>query len=271
MPHQFETLAQPRLRKASVAVDMKTGIKTYESEAETRKRRDLEDALRAAPIPPGQLAGNLGLFLDSKSLSRILAMDFLYKKILEVEGIVVEFGTRWGQNLALFQTLRGIYEPFNRHRRVVGFDTFEGFPSVLEEDGTSEMMFEGNLSVGDGYLNFLQNLLNTHEALNPLGHIEKNFLVAGDAAETFPEFITQNPQTVIAFAYFDFDLYAPTRACLEAVSERLTKGSVVAFDEVNDPDSPGETLALMEAVGLRNVALRRVRHASRISFFVVGE
>ena len=252
-------------------MDEKTGIKTYESEAETSKRRNLEDALRTAPIPQGQLGGNLGLFLDSKSLSRILAMDYLYKKILEVEGVVVEFGTRWGQNLALFQTLRGIYEPFNRHRRVIGFDTFEGFPSVLEEDGTSEMMFEGNLSVGEGYLAFLQSLLKIHEQLNPLGHIEKNFLVAGDATETFPSFLAENPQTVVALVYFDFDLYAPTKACLEAVSERLTKGSVVAFDEVNDPDSPGETRALMEAVGLRNVALRRVRHASRISYFVVGE
>lgn len=252
-------------------MDEKTGIKTYESEAETSNRRNLEDALRTAPIPHGQLGGNLGLFLDSKSLSRILAMDYLYKKILEVEGVVVEFGTRWGQNLALFQTLRGIYEPFNRHRRVIGFDTFEGFPSVLEEDGTSEMMFEGNLSVGNGYQAFLYSLLKIHEQLNPLGHIEKNFLVAGDATETFPSFLAENPQTVIALVYFDFDLYAPTKACLEAVSGRLTKGSVVAFDEVNDPDSPGETRALMEAVGLRNVALRRVRHASRISYFVVGE
>jgi hypothetical protein len=247
----------------------KTGIKTYESETEISNRKGLEDALRSAPIARGQLGGNLGLFLDGKSLSRILAMDYLYKKILEVEGIVVEFGTRWGQNLALFQTLRGIYEPFNRHRRVVGFDTFEGFPSVLAEDGDSEMMFEGNLTVGDGYFDFLRELLSIHEHLSPLDHIEKNFLVAGDANETFPQFLVDNPQTVLALVYFDFDLYAPTKTCLEAVSERLTKGSVVAFDEVNDPDSPGETVALMEAVGLRNIALRRIRHASRISYFVV--
>lgn len=246
-----------------------TGIKTHESESEISKRQNLEEALRVAPIPDGQLAPNLGLFLDSKSLSRILAMDYLYRKILEVDGVVVEFGTRWGQNVALFQTLRGIYEPFNRHRRVVGFDTFQGFPSVLGEDGSSEMMFNGNLSVGEGYFDFLQNLLALHEELNPLEHIKKNFLVAGDATETFPNFIAENPQTVIALVYFDFDLYAPTKACLQAISERLTRGSVVAFDEVNDPDSPGETLALMEEVGLRNVALRRIRHASRISYFVV--
>lgn len=246
-----------------------TGIKTHESDLELSNRGNLEAALLAAPIPEGQLVGNLGLFLDSKALSRILAMDFLYKKILEVEGVVLEFGTRWGQNVALFQTLRGIYEPFNRHRRVVGFDTFQGFPAVQGEDGTSEMMFKGNLSVGDGYLRFLENVLAIHEQLNPLAHIKKNFLVEGDATETYLQFIDQNPQTVLALVYFDFDLFEPTKACLKAIAERLTKGSVVAFDEVNDPDSPGETLALMEAVGLRNIALQRVRNTSRISYFVV--
>lgn len=246
-----------------------TGITTYETETERLKRKGLEESLTWAPIPRGQLGSNLGLFLDSKALSRILAMDFLYRKILEVEGVVVEFGTRWGQNLTVFQSLRGIYEPFNRHRRVIGFDTFDGFPIVSREDGSSEIMFQGNLSVGEGYLDFLNNILEIHEQLNPLGHIKKNFLVPGDASETFPQFLLDNPHTVLALVYFDFDLYQPTKECLSAISDRLTKGSVVAFDEVNDPDSPGETLALMEVIGLRNVALRRFRHASRMSYFVV--
>jgi len=33
--------------------------------------------------------------------------------------------------------------------------------------------------------------------------------------------------------------------------------------------APGETLALMEVVGLRNIRLQRLRYASRASFFVV--
>jgi hypothetical protein len=74
-------------------------------------------------------------------------MDFLYRQIVTVEGVVVEFGTRWGQNATLFQTLRSIYEPFNRQRKVIAFDSFDGFPSEGEQDGDSEMMFEGNLKV----------------------------------------------------------------------------------------------------------------------------
>lgn len=247
----------------------KTGIKTYQNDREKLSRSKLEKALINAPIPSGQLATNLGLFLDAKTLSRILMMDFLYRQILDTEGVVVEFGTRWGQNTTLFQTFRGIYEPFNRHRKIIGFDTFEGFPAIREEDGDSEMMTEGNLSLTPGYFEFLEDLLSVHESLNPLDHIKKTFLVKGDATQTLPAFFDDNPQTVIALAYFDFDIYQPTFDCLKRIAPRLTKGSVVAFDEVNDPDSPGETLALMDAVGLRNIRLKRYRHASRVSYFVV--
>ncbi|MCX6262328.1 MAG: crotonobetainyl-CoA--carnitine CoA-transferase, partial [Bacteroidia bacterium] len=61
------------------------------------------------PIPDQEIMQNLGLFLSSKNLSRILFMDHLYQQIVDVHGIVIEFGTRWGQNIALFSALRGIY------------------------------------------------------------------------------------------------------------------------------------------------------------------
>jgi hypothetical protein len=36
--------------------------------------------------------------------------------------------------MALFTTLRNIYEPYNMSRKIIGFDTFEGFPSVSPQD-----------------------------------------------------------------------------------------------------------------------------------------
>jgi hypothetical protein len=53
------------------------------------------------------------------------------------------------------------------------------------------------------------------------------------------------------------------------IKPRLSKGSIVAFDELNDKDSPGETVALMEVFGLQNIRLQRYRYASRVSYFVV--
>ena len=60
-----------------------------------------------------QLLSNLGLFLESKNLARILFMDFLFRQIVSVQGVVMEFGTRWGQNVALFSG-SATYSPFDQ-------------------------------------------------------------------------------------------------------------------------------------------------------------
>jgi len=242
---------------------------TWASQAETKSRGGLVECLKNTTIPDDQLLANLGLFLDAKNLSRILFMDFLYRQILDVQGVVFDFGTRWGQNAALFTSFRGIYEPFNRHRRIVGFDTFTGFPGVEAEDGGSALMEAGKLATTDGYQGELEGILAHHEQLNPLSHIQKTMLRQGDACETVGRYIEENPETIVSLAYFDFDIYAPTKHCLELIAPRLVKGSVLGFDELNDPDSPGETLALMETFGLNNVRLKRFPHASRVSYFVV--
>ncbi len=90
----------------------KKGIITYESIDEKELRKNFLELFKKCPLPDDQLLSNLGLFLNSKNLSRILFIDFIYKNIIDVQGIVMEFGVRWGQNLSLFSALRGIYEPY---------------------------------------------------------------------------------------------------------------------------------------------------------------
>jgi len=246
-----------------------TGVKTYDSAEERAVRRRMMQFFKDVPIPEDQLLSNLGIFLNSKTLSRILAMDHLYRLAMDIPGIIMEFGVRWGQNCALFAALRGIYEPFNRHKKIVGFDTFEGFPSVAPQDGISDMIYRGNLAVTPGYKEYLEEILRCQEQDNPLGHITKFELRKGDATVEVDRYIAENPQTIVALAYFDFDLYEPTKECLSLIRPRLVKGSVLGFDELNDPDSPGETLALMEVFGLSKTPLKKFRYASRISYFVV--
>lgn len=246
-----------------------TDIKQYSSSTEEDGRDKMLRLLLQTPIPDDQLLSNLGLFLDSKNLSRFLFMDYLYRLIIDVQGVVFEFGTRWGQNMALLQALRGIYEPFNRHRKLVAFDTFEGFPNLHEKDGKSEMMKPGQLSLSENYNDYLNEVLEVHESLNPLDHIKKFELVKGDACKELSNYIEENSHTIVALAYFDFDLYEPTKKCLELIKPRLTKGSVLGFDELNDPDSPGETLAVMEELGLQNICLKRFPHASRVSYCII--
>lgn len=64
-------------------------------------------------------------------------------------------------------------------------------------------------------------------------------MVKGDATVTIKKYLKDNPETIIAFAYFDFDIYEPTKVCLEAILPHLTKGAVIGFDEINFHDYPG--------------------------------
>ena len=243
--------------------------KIYSSFQENKAREDFAEHFKKCPIPDDQILSNLGLFLNSKNLSRILFMNHIYKKIIDVQGIVIEFGTWWGQNLSLFSALRGIYEPFNRHRKIVGFDAFTGFPSISEKDGKSDLMTMGNLSLTENYVDYLRKIMELQEKDNPLSHIKKFEVISGDATLTIDKFLKDNPETIIALAYFDFDIYEPTKRCLEAIKPRLVKGSILGFDELNDHDSPGETAALNEIFGLNNIKLKRCPYASRVSYFVV--
>lgn len=247
----------------------KTGVKSYSSEQEQNTHQTLIDLFKQCPIPEDQIFSNLGLFLNSKDLARILFMDHIYKQIIEVQGVVMDFGTRWGQNMAIFTALRGMYEPFNRHKKVIGFDTFKGFPKLSPKDGGSDLMKLGNVSVTAKYEEYLDEIMKSHESANPLSHIKKYEIIKGDASLEIKKYLKEFPETIIALAYFDFDIYLPTKECLQAIKPRLVKGSILAFDELNDHDSPGETAALIETFGLNNIRLKRYQYTSRTSYFIV--
>ncbi len=234
---------------------------------EVGNKLSLARQLRASSIPDTELLDNLGVFLTRQALSRINFMQDLYKRIVPVHGVIMEFGVRWGQNLSLFSNLRGIHEPFNHNRKIIGFDTFSGFPSVSSEDG--ETVAPGDYSVTEGYENELSGILNFHEQNSPIPHKKKHALVKGDATLSLPAYLKDHPETIIALAYFDFDIYAPTKTCLEAILPHLTKGSVLAFDELNCPEFPGETLALKEVLGLSKYAIRREPNSPLTSYLVI--
>jgi hypothetical protein len=244
-------------------------VVNFASADERERRKGMTELIQNCPIPPEERMDNMGLFLSSKTWARLKFMDFIYQQIVELPGVVMEFGTRWGQNIATFAALRGIYEPFHRHRKIIAFDTFAGFPHTAGEDGEGDIMRAGGYSVTDGYKGYLEKILEFHEAENPLSHIRKFELVEGDVCETLPQYLEKHTETIVALAYFDLDLYAPTKKCLELLKPRLTQGSILGFDELNEEATPGETVAVMEALGLGNVALRRLPYTSRTSYCVV--
>ena len=234
---------------------MKINVLSGSNKKELEKRELFFELFANSPIPKQELHQNFGVFINRQNLSRILFMNELYQKIINIHGVIMEFGVRWGQNLALFQNFRGIYEPYNYNRKIIGFDTFSGFPEIDEKDG--DKVKKGDYAVAENYETYLQEVLSYHESESPISHKQKFELVKGDAVKTFETYLGKNPQIIVALAYFDFDIYEPTKKCLELLLSRVTKGSIIAFDELNCPEFPGETLAVIETIGLSKYSIKR--------------
>ncbi len=246
--------------------DLKIILKLNDQEISNQK--NLIDLFNNSPIPDSEILSNLGLYHTRQSLSRILFMNEMYQKIIDVNGSIIEFGTRWGQNLALFELFRGIYEPYNYTRKIIAFDTFEGFPSVHNKDGAADIVVEGAYNVTENYENYLAKVLSIHKASNPISHIPNHELVKGNAIKTFKKYIEKHNELIIAFAYFDFDLYEPTIECLKLAKDRFVKGSIIGFDELNHSVWPGETLALKEVFGLNRFKIIRSPFATYSSYII---
>ncbi len=236
------------------------------SAGEKEMLRRLAEYHRSSPLPDDEVLANLGLFLTSKALSRILFFYEMYRLVVNTHGIIIEFGVRWGQTLAILSALRGIFEPFNRHRKIVGFDTFEGFKGLSDKDGKICQSKDGSFSVAPGYEETLDGILSLQEQLNPMGHLKKYELIKGDAVETVPRYLKDHPETLVSMADFDFDIYTPTRAALEAIRPHLFRGSVLVFDELCDDIFPGETMALSEVFGLERLRIKRLSMTARMSY-----
>ena len=224
---------------------------TYVSADETKKRVEFQKIFNNWPGNDDFKMKNLGLFINRILLMRILFMNELYQKTLNITGDVIEFGCRWGQNLSLFMNFRGIYEPYNLKKKIIGFDTFSGFPSVSkhEKKGNKKISKKGSFSTTKLYENILSKILEYHAFESAASHIKRHDLIKGDASKTIKSYLKKNSQTLIALAYFDMDIYKPTKDCLKAIIPYLSKGSVIGFDEPNSKDFPGETLAIKEVFG----------------------
>lgn len=228
---------------------MKITSQNQTSEKVANNRERLFDLFKSRPMPDDELLVNLGLYMRSGALAKILFLDEIYRKIIGIPGHVMEFGVWWGQSIVTFENLRAIHEPYNHRRHVIAFDTFTGYPEVGAKDRRSELISEGVYQVNAGYEAYLSELVDFHEKENVMSQIKKHQVCKGDVRETLPAWLKENPQAFVALAFFDMALYEPTRDALMAISSRLIKGSVIVFDELNHKDYPGETEAAMEVLG----------------------
>ncbi len=248
-------------------------------EANKHKHTQLEAELFAAyakyfdesPLPTSVKLQTFAKYARRQDISRFLAKNELFKLQLDIPGVIVECGCHYGQGLLTFSQLSSIYEPYNHTRRVIGFDTFGGFPSVSPKDSNAETRWKiDDLATHESIVSELGRSIELQDMNRPIGHIPKAELVIGNALETIPAYLERNPHLVVSMLYLDFDIYEPTKAAIEALIPRIPKGGLLAFDELNAGNCPGETLALLETLGILTLALRKTPFDAYISYARIG-
>lgn len=240
---------------------------TKEAEAAT----DLYAAFEQSALPLAQRLHAFARHVRRQDVARLLARYEIFKTVVPVNGSVVECGVFTGAGLFSWLHFSAILEPYNHTRRIIGFDTFSGFPGLDDKDtrtSTSKHLYGGAFGTHPSIREELERLMAIHDANRPLGHIPKVELVAGDACETIPRYLEQHPHVLIALLYMDFDLYEPSRIALETLLPRVVRGGIVAFDELNCEEFPGETTALLETMQGASVELKRFPFEPYISYFV---
>jgi hypothetical protein len=200
---------------------------------------------------------NFPKYVRRQNLTRFLALYELFKLVLPVKGSIVECGVNHGFGTLTWAKLSAILEPVNLTRRIYGFDTFSGFPSVSAKDRSSS---SDHVKVGDLYADSHDEILELaaiNDSTRFLGHVPKVKLIKGDACNTIPQFIQESPHVMVSLLYMDFDLYEPTRVALEHFLPRMPKGAIIAFDELDNPLWPGETLAMLEVLDRYKLRIQR--------------
>lgn len=229
----------------------------------------LTDAARKSQTSNVERFMNFPLWAPRQNVARFLAQWEVFKLMREVHGSIVEGGVAFGGGLMAWAHFLSIAEPYAHTRRVIGFDTFEGFPAMSPADAGAEsgLAEAGGMSIP--LEEEIGALCALHDDNRPLGHIPRVEIVKGDACATIPEYVRANPHLVVAGLVLDFDIYEPTLVALRELVPLMPRGGVVVFDEVNCKDWPGETTALVESRLLTLGRLRRCEGTSTTSYLVI--
>jgi len=216
---------------------------------------------------------NFEKFVTRQTLSRFLVRYELFKQIKEVKGSIIECGVHYGGGIMAWAKLSSALEPYAIHRKVIGFDTFDGFPEISKEDKSSQdhaQLKDGGFKSHNHIYDELIECIEQYNSNRFLNQFDKIELVKGDANITIPQYIEDNQHLLVSLLFLDFDIYQPTKTALENFVDRMPKGAIIAFDEINNQYWKGETMAMLEYFGsINKLELKKFDFDPNIAYAVI--
>ena len=189
------------------------------------------------PIIKEELKWYARVHYDVQDLQRPLDIGHLCKFILKTEHLdqdIIEFGVA---SAGLTIILAHFLKKIGSKRKIIGCDTFEGFPY------DDKYEFNRHRKCECCGIKFDQIL----EKIKKYDVNDKIVLVKGMFEETLYQKLSDKKYSLV---FIDCDLYDSTKISLDYSLPRLVKGGIIAFDEYEseEKETPayGETIAANE-------------------------
>lgn len=233
-----------------MTIKHESSVLTFSTSDSVHARKEIFEMMSSYDATEEEKERSLGLFLRGSLLARILAITDIYKLVVDIPGVIFDIGTWRGQTAVICENLRAIFEPLHFNRRIVCFDTFEGYKGFSEKDRATTLHSDGTYALsGQDYAAWLRVMLELHEKSNAMGHFHgKHKVIAGDCRNSIPQFFVDSPGEIIALAFFDVNAYQPTDDAFKAVWSRLAPGGVVAFWQLTRDSVPAEAMVYVEKI-----------------------
>jgi hypothetical protein len=230
-------------------------------------------AIKNGNLQTRDIIDNYILFLRRVNFARYLAHIDIFKMTVDLPGSVVELGVFKGQSLLTFTKMIEILCPGDTLKKVIGFDTFEGFPALTNEDGKENAARD--LVVGgfnsEDFLPTLEQMIEITQKDSMIPRFKRVELVKGDACETIPKYIEENPGLRISLLHLDLDIYQPTKVALEQLYPLVVPGGVILLDEYAMPGFPGESKAFDEYFGDKRPVVKKFPYISTPGGYFIKE
>ncbi len=240
----------------------------FRTEAEKTVGKDIARVFSQCPDSVETKLDHFPKYIKRQKLTRLLAIYEIFKRILPVKGSIIECGVYRGFGLMAWANFSAVLEPNNLTRRIYGFDTFEGFAAAGDlDEGKQYNAKPGDLRA-DSYDELLE-LIGIYDTNRFLGHIPKVMLIKGDVTQTIPTFIEENKHLMVSLLFLDSDLHDPTKIAIEHFVPRMPKGAIIAFDELDNPIWPGETMGLLGTIGINSLKIQRFEFDPYIGYAVI--
>lgn len=239
-------------------------------------QEQLEAFINNCPVDRKTQLLNFPKYTDRQHIAKFLAKYEIFKLIQDVPGDILECGVLNGGGLMSWANFSAILEPYNYMRRVIGFDTFTGFPAgsisendFVEADLRSVDRIEPGKNKASAGPEEMLEAIRLFDSNRPIGHVRKVELIVGAAEETIPKFLSANPQLVVALLNLDFNLYSPTRSALNHFFHKIPKGGIIVIDDLGSQRWPGESRAVEDMLGIRSLRLKRIPFEPVVAYSVI--